>query len=399
MMSKPVILVSVPHYLPGNKAGGPIRSIANMVEALGDELEFRIVTSDRDLNDDVPYPGIVTSSWSRVGKGWVWYLPAERSGMTEWKHLLGHTPHDAIYLNSLFHPRFTLRPLVAAALLGAGRGPVVLAPRGELSPGALALKRRKKSTFLALTKTVGLFRSVVWHASTIEEADLIHRHFGSAAKVTIACNLPTPVEDDGETPDVVSRTGKLNVVFLSRIARKKNLDYAIRVLARSDLPIQFDIWGPIEDEVYWSECAALMQGLPGNVTLCYRGMAEFSDVAKILGRYDLFFLPTRGENYGHAIAEAVSAGTPLLVSDNTPWRGLAEHGVGWDLPLEAGESRFAAALADARAMIAADRGGWRRRVRAFAAVRLMDPSLVAANRQMFLMALSNTAGPAGAVGA
>src|SRR3546814_17574361 len=37
-----------------------------------------------------------------------------------------------------------------------------------------------------------------------------------------------------------------------------------------------------------------------------------------------------GENYGHVIAEALEAGLRLLISDQTPWRGLAEAGVGHD---------------------------------------------------------------------
>ena len=34
--------------------------------------------------------------------------------------------------------------------------------------------------------------------------------------------------------------------------------------------------------------------------------------------YDLLFLPTKGENFGHVILESMSAGTPVLISDTTP---------------------------------------------------------------------------------
>ena len=37
---KKTILCFVDHYLPGYKAGGPIQSIVNLVENLGDEFEF-----------------------------------------------------------------------------------------------------------------------------------------------------------------------------------------------------------------------------------------------------------------------------------------------------------------------------------------------------------------------
>lgn len=35
------ILTLADYYLPGYKAGGPIRTLANMVDMLGDEFKFR----------------------------------------------------------------------------------------------------------------------------------------------------------------------------------------------------------------------------------------------------------------------------------------------------------------------------------------------------------------------
>ena len=46
------VLVTIGSYLPGYKAGGPIRSVANLIDALGDDFEFRVVTSDKDLGED-----------------------------------------------------------------------------------------------------------------------------------------------------------------------------------------------------------------------------------------------------------------------------------------------------------------------------------------------------------
>ena len=46
----------VGYYLPGFKSGGPVRTISNMVEWLGDEFDFKIITSNCDLGDTKPYP-------------------------------------------------------------------------------------------------------------------------------------------------------------------------------------------------------------------------------------------------------------------------------------------------------------------------------------------------------
>src|SRR5579863_7029524 len=71
---KPKILLLVAHYLPGVKSGGPIRSISNLVEALGDEMDFRVVTTDRDQDEAEHYAGITPDRWTRVGKAEVLYL-------------------------------------------------------------------------------------------------------------------------------------------------------------------------------------------------------------------------------------------------------------------------------------------------------------------------------------
>ena len=77
---KKKILVFVARYLPGYKSGGPIRSISNLVESLGGEFDFYVVTSDRDAGEDRPYPSIRRSSWTEVGNARVLYLPPESLG-------------------------------------------------------------------------------------------------------------------------------------------------------------------------------------------------------------------------------------------------------------------------------------------------------------------------------
>ena len=48
-------------------------------------------------------------------------------------------------------------------------------------------------------------------------------------------------------------------------------------------------------------------------------------------------MPTLGENFGHVILEALCGGTPVLLSNQTPWLHLEEKGIGWDVPLDDAE--------------------------------------------------------------
>lgn len=51
-------------------------------------------------------------------------------------------------------------------------------------------------------------------------------------------------------------------------------------------------------------------------------------------------MPSIGENFGHSIFESMSAGTPVIISNNTPWKNLESLNIGWDISLE-NEHKFA----------------------------------------------------------
>ena len=62
-LNKPVILILIDWFLPAYKAGGPVRSVANLIENLKNDFEFKIVTGDRDLGDTSPFKDVKTNSW------------------------------------------------------------------------------------------------------------------------------------------------------------------------------------------------------------------------------------------------------------------------------------------------------------------------------------------------
>ena len=99
--SAPKIVVIVSHYLPGEKAGGPVQTMANLVELVGDDFEFRIITMDRDHTDQVPYPDVQLDKWTGEGKASVIYLsPKELSG-TALRGIISTEEPDLVYVNSV----------------------------------------------------------------------------------------------------------------------------------------------------------------------------------------------------------------------------------------------------------------------------------------------------------
>jgi glycosyltransferase involved in cell wall biosynthesis len=382
---KPRILVFVAYYLPGYKAGGPLRTIESMVERLHEDFEFQIITRDRDMGDTTPYQDIQVAHWQQVGKAQVYYLlPNELSSPQKLHHHIQTFEYDIVYLNSHFYTTSVIY-LVLRRLHLVKQAPVILAPRGELSPGALSLKSGKKAIYVALTKLLGLCEGVLWHASGEHEKDEIKRIYRKA-DVHVAFNLSLA---KSTPPDEVhlrkKEVGKAKIVYLSRITPKKNLKLAVQLLSNLQGYVEFDIIGSIEDFQYWEECQNSIAALPGNLKVNYLGTLPHRWIIPMLQQYHLLLLPTLGENFGHVILEAFTAGCLVLISDQTPWRDLQASEIGWDLPLE-DTNAFQRALQE---MVDMDDETFQSRSQT--ALRFSEDAIgdavIETNRQLFLKAI------------
>lgn len=386
-MDRPTILTFVPHYLPGYKAGGPIRTIANIVEHLGEEYQFRIVTSDRDTLDSVPYTGINANTWVQVGKACVYYLSPKARSLSNLCKLIKNTRHDLLYLNSFFFPDYAIKPLILRHLGLLPDRPVILAPRGEFSEGALKLKRIKKTAYLLASQLAGVYHDLIWQASNEHEADDIRKVLGNDLYIQVAPNLPPAISTSAHNwPE--KEENSLRILFLSRISPMKNLHYAIRIIRNILYEISFTIAGPVNDNRYWSRCKNLLEDLPQNIKVRYIGSIEHEKVCGIMSMYDLFFLPTAGENYGHVIGEAISTGTPALISDQTPWHGLERAGVGWEVPLAQPE-QFREIIDYCSAMGPEDYHTWREYILDWGRQKEQNSQVVEKTRALFRVGLQN----------
>lgn len=362
-----------------------------MVGHLGDWLNFKIVTADRDTRDVAPYQNIEVDAWNDVGKAQVYYTSPGSRTVKDIARLICETPHDVLYINSFFDWAFAVQPLIVRKTGLAPRRPTIVAPRGEFSPGAFELKRWKKAPFTTLMRLCGVTSGVTWQASSEYEANDIRRVLGrSADQIVIAPNLPPPLEHNANDFGAVNedrREGKLSICFLSRVTPKKNLAYALEVLREVSLPVEFIIYGSVSDSQYWVECQELLRQMPDHIDVQYHGAVDHERVVQTLARHDLFFFPTRGENYGHVVHEALSAGLPVLISDQTPWRRLTKKGIGWDIPLDRPDLFRTAIEEQVRLPLEARR---EQRVRAARYGRRisMDESIVAKNHALFLDSLA-----------
>lgn len=332
---KPTILVILNHYLPGFRAGGPIRTTANMINWLGDRFTFKILTKNHDFGDSTPFVDIQSGVWYSVGKATVRYLNVGEQSLLHFREILNSLPYDFIYLDSVF-AEFTLKTILLYRIRQIPQRPLIIAPRGHLNLGALQIKSTKKRAFLRLIRMIGFYDSVIWHTSNSGEKEDVLREIvpvGGESVIWTISNLPSPLPADIPANLSMKVTGKARFIFLSRISRKKNLRFLLNLLSQVRGQVEFDIYGMIEDKVYWQECLALIAQLPEHVKVTYKGVVAFDEVSEIFSNYHLFILPTLGENFGHVILESLYSGCPVLLSDQTPWSDVQSEGIGWTVSL------------------------------------------------------------------
>lgn len=343
---KKKVLIFAPFFTPSVKGGGPIVSTKNLVENLSSDLDFYICTSDRDLGDSKPFSNVKNDIWMNVGNAKVRYFNRKDLNLSKVIEIMKLEEFDHFYLNSFFDFHFSILPVMAKRISNRIKGTIILAPRGEFSPGALSLKATKKRLYINFFKILGLSKTINWHATAETEKTHIKEIIGSHARIKVASNLTANYAQLSYSKKLIKNSDECKFIFISRIHPKKNLLGAISYLKNIEGNVLFSIYGPIEDDEYWTECQALIDELPDNVNVVYKGVLQHFEIFEKFQENHFFLFPTYGENFGHVISEALVGGCPVIISDQTPWLQLEEKNVGWDIAL--GEKdRFISAINEA----------------------------------------------------
>lgn len=326
-MKKPHVLVGTRYFTPGYKAGGPIKSLKNLTQALSADINFDVFTSAYDMGEAKPYE-LSLNQWIRNNLGFkTFYLTQGFVSFFKSLKQLCEKKYDIVYLNSFFDRKFSVCLFFYFKWTTNCR--FLIAPRGEFSKGALKIKQKRKLIFLKLVRFFYSDHRVFWHATSQLEADDIRRIFPTA-QIEVAENLSFL------KPEAFMQGPKISnsVVFFSRISPKKNLTFALQSLKLVNVPLEFHIFGTLEDKVYWAHCQQLIKELPSHIRVTFNGELKPDQVVETLKNYEAFLFPTQGENFGHVIVEALSAGLFCIISDQTPWNDLEAHGIGHSLSLK-----------------------------------------------------------------
>ena len=332
-MSKKKILITVDWFLPGFKAGGPIRSCYYLVRALADRFDFYILTGDRDLGDKAAYQDLTLNEWLEDPEGYhVQYLTPGYRSMRKLKKLIRELKPDIIYVNGMYSRFFSILPVVLNYVTRLRISKLIVTPRGMLQKGAVHQKAYKKRPFLFLYKWLFKRDNIEFHVTDAQEKeDVIDRLGINEDLVTVIGNIPMkPVEKVRQ----VDMGKSLRLIYVSRLTPKKNILGLLRTLSGTSLQIELNIFGEFESALYRQKCIRALKLLPPNVKAEFKGLLHPGSLRNALSGHHFFILLTKGENFGHAIFESLAVGRPVILGQHTPWNQVEKVGAGFIVDIE-----------------------------------------------------------------
>lgn len=320
------VVVLSDFFPPASRSGGPLRSIPAIVRSEAVRARISVLTRDRDFGvrrrftaaqievADRALPGVVVRRFHGLRQPW-----------TLWRALRQElAPGHLLYVNSLLSPLYSLWPLVLMRCGALRRCRVLLTPRGELAPAALATKSTKKRIALPIIRRMLAGLDVVWQASSDREAEEIRRFIGESGQSVIVRSHPPPAPQQVASPE----NAVLTVAFVGRMVSGKNFRLLAEALEGVPFRIRVHVVGILEDQTYWRSCQSTLERTGPNVEVITRGHLEHDEVIETLHGADALVLPTRGESFGHSIAEALSLGCPVVIPDTTLWTDIVRRGGG-----------------------------------------------------------------------
>ncbi len=230
--------------------------------------------------------------------------------------------HHGLWLRTLHHAHQAARRVSA---------PLIISPRGMMSPWAWNHHRRRKAFASQFIHPGALAAADGWHATSEAEAEEI-RSLGYTQPVCIAPNgvlSPSPIDEAAAVTRwltlLPALDGRRVALFYSRLhAKKRVLELIDLWLSRPRGDWTLLIVGiPEQYTVNQLDAYVVRNGGIGRV-LVQDGTHEPPPYAVA----SLFLLPSHSENFGLVVAEALVRGVPVLTTDGTPWKALDDNGAG-----------------------------------------------------------------------
>ncbi|MGD1805621.1 hormogonium polysaccharide biosynthesis glycosyltransferase HpsP [Dapis sp. BLCC M126] len=227
---------------------------------------------------------------------------------------------DLAHIHALFSPVTT----IAATVARSNNLPYILRPLGTLDPADLRKKKQLKKIYVSLLEKRNIAHAAGLHFTTTQEAKISER-FGLSTKdlvIPLGVNPPDKIENENLANYLQSQGIEIKhpmILFMSRIEPKKGLDLLLPALEKllvEGIDFQFILAGANpQDPNYEAKINSQIKASPLAKCTIITGFVTGKIKTSLLQIADLFVLPSYYENFGIAVAEAMVAGTPVVISD------------------------------------------------------------------------------------
>jgi len=339
--------VRVLHVIPSAAPtdGGPNLAVRAMSRGLVRRgAEVTVATTNAAGNKSLAVPldspviddGVAYRYFARTVPGsWKFSWP-----MTRWLWANAGS-YDVVHIHALFSYA-TIPGCRAAAHAPV---PYVLRPLGTLSRWSLGHRRWKKRPYYALLERSHLEMASAIHVTSEAEAEDVAR-LGYGDRVRV---IPLGVDVNDrvrERPRAVRRGNPLRLLFLSRLHEKKNVPLLLRALATvtdTARPVELTVAGG-GDAGYRAQLESLASKLQLGNRVRFVGHLDGEAKRRALLDADCFVLPSAHENFGIAVAEALAAALPVILTPGVALsRDVSDAGAG--VVTDANVEGLAAAIA------------------------------------------------------
>jgi glycosyltransferase involved in cell wall biosynthesis len=260
-------------------------------------------------------------TWVTEGKAQVQYWHPKQLGWKQWMQIYQTLQPDIIHTQGLWSPKFSILPLLAAQRYRKAK--IVVSPRGMLTPQALKQKGAMKAGVSFMLKALRAYKNVVFHSTNDQETQEI-KLFVNQAKILQMPNVPRNLGGATKHTKRQKKPNELHWLFVGRISPEKNPLLLLDALQLLEIPTKGYFIGGCQNEAYRQQFEEKIKGLPKRHEVEYVGEKSLQEITEFLGEADVSINTSISENFGHAMAEALSAGVPIIVGPNTPWQNLSE---------------------------------------------------------------------------
>ena len=321
------------YFAPAFVYGGPPRSVLALCRAQRDAgADVRVVTTsangDGEVSEEViargEYEGIPVRYCCRAWPRSIFYAPSfSRVVATELRDA------DVLHIHGLWNAA----AWSAAAAARHHLRPYVLSPRGMLAPAALAHDAWRKRLVYPLADRRVIRDAARLHATSQLEFQELTRLTNSDRVVFVPNGVALSrvgAVDQRATRERFKLPAEAPLVlFLGRIHPIKRLDLLAGAFARvlqQHPDTHLVIAGPDEDG-HRAQVAPLFTAFGEAVT--WTGRVDEAAKQELLNAAAVLVMCSDAESFGMSVAEAMAAGTPVVVTRTCPWPDVESHRAGF----------------------------------------------------------------------